>query len=102
MTPIIVLGAIVFLVLVIWSIKRHRDPLLRVDVDGSIAELLPSLAGLTFGTATKSNAVDVLENGAYFDALLAEIEGARRSVHFETFLWKEGAIGNRLADALAG
>lgn len=102
MTSIIVLGVVAFLVLVVWSIKRHRDPTLRVDADGSIDQLLPSLAGLTLGTAAEGNAVEVLENGAYFDALLAEIEKARRSVHFETFLWKEGTIGLRVAEALAG
>ncbi|HET8692692.1 MAG TPA: phospholipase D-like domain-containing protein [Steroidobacteraceae bacterium] len=101
MVATIVLGVIAFLVLAIWSIKRHRDPILRVETDGTVAEQLPSLAGLTFGSATPGNAVEVFENGAFFDALLAEIAGARRSVHFETFLWKEGALGNRLAGALA-
>jgi cardiolipin synthase len=101
MATFIVLGALAFLVLVIWSIKRHRDPLLRVDFDGTIDQLLPSLAGLTLGRAAEGNAVEVLENGAFFDQLLSDIAGAKRSVHFETFLWKEGALGNRLAAALA-
>jgi cardiolipin synthase len=33
--------------------------------------------------------------------LLERIGAARRSVHFETFLWKDSAIGRRLADALS-
>jgi cardiolipin synthase len=101
MATLVVFGVIAFFVLVIWSIKRHRDPTLCVDTDGSIADLVPSLAGLTFGTAAEGNAVEVFENGAFFDALLAEIEAAQRSVLFETFLWKEGVIGQRVADALA-
>jgi cardiolipin synthase len=48
----------------------------------------------------EGNRVDVLENGAFFDVLLARIGAARSSVHFETFLWKDGQLGRRLASAL--
>ena len=92
------LGIIVFLGVVIWSIKRHRDPVLRVEFDGSIHELVPSLAGLTLGSALEGNTVEVLENGAFFDALTGEIAAAKRSVHFETFLWQPGVLAERLAD----
>jgi cardiolipin synthase A/B len=95
------LGIVVFFGFVIWSIKRHRDPELRIDFDGSIQDLVPSLAGLTLGSVSEGNAVELLENGAFFDALLGEIGAARRSVHFETFLWKEGVLGERVANALA-
>ena len=47
------------------------------------------------------NSVEVLENGAFFDVLLERIRAAERSVHFETFLWKEGVLGQRVADALS-
>ncbi len=46
------------------------------------------------------NKVEVHENGAFFDVLIAHIRAARYSVHFETFLWKDGQLGRRLADAL--
>jgi cardiolipin synthase len=32
--------------------------------------------------------------------LVARIQAARHSVHFETFLWKDGQLGRRVADAL--
>jgi cardiolipin synthase len=32
--------------------------------------------------------------------LIARIRAARSSVHFETFLWKDGELGRRVADAL--
>ena len=91
--------AIGFIVLLVWSIKRHRDPTLTVDCDAPIEELMPSLSGLTLGTVVEGNSVEVLEDCEYFDALIAEISKARRSVHFETFLWKAGAVGTRLAEA---
>jgi cardiolipin synthase len=102
MATAIGLGIVLFFGAVIWSIKRHRDPLLRVDFDGSIRQVVPSLAGLTLGSACEGNAVEIIENGSFFDALLGEIDSAKRSVHLETFLWKEGALGDRLAKALAG
>lgn len=98
---LILVGVVLFFVLVIWSIRRHRDPVLRVECDASIDDLIPSLAGLTLSTAVDGNSVEVLENGAFFDVLVNEIAAAKRSVHFEHFLWKEGVLGKRVADALS-
>jgi cardiolipin synthase len=92
---------IVVLVLVIWSIRRHRDPDLDIECDSPIEELVPSLAGLTFSSAIAGNSVEIFENGAYYDALVDAIRGARRTVHFETFLWEEGVLATRVAEALA-
>jgi cardiolipin synthase len=33
--------------------------------------------------------------------LLQRIRAAQHSVHFETYLWKDGVLGQRVADALA-
>ena len=103
--PVIVLALVVAVVvvqlLVIWSIKRHRDPDLHIECDSPIDKLIPSLAGLSLATAVDGNTVEILENGAYFDVLLEEIRPAKRTVHFETFLWTEGVLGQRLAQALS-
>jgi cardiolipin synthase len=42
--------------------------------------------------------VEVHENGAFFDVLVERIRAARHSVHFETFLWKDGTLGRRVAE----
>jgi cardiolipin synthase len=94
-------ATIVVLVLVIWSIRRHRAPDLDIECDARIDELVPSLAGLTYGSAIAGNSVEIFENGAYYDALIEAIRGARRTVHFETFLWEEGVLATRVAEALA-
>ena len=95
------LGVVVLLLIaVIWSIRVHRDPILRIYSASAVDQLIPTLAGLTLSTPLAGNSVEVLENGAYFDVLLERIRGAERSVHFETFLWKEGVLGRPLADAL--
>src|SRR5215213_897884 len=86
---------VLLLAVIIWSIRRHRDPKLHIECDSPIDELIPSLAGLTLSTAVAGNSVEILENGAFFDVLLQRIRSAQKSVHFETFLWKEGVLGQR-------
>ena len=100
-TAVAFVGVVLLLSIVIWSIRRHRDPKLHIECAAPIDELIPSLAGLTLSTAVAGNSVEVLENGAFFDVLLQRIRSAQQSVHFETFLWKEGVLGQRLADALS-
>ena len=102
MTFLIVAGVVAFFVLLIWSMKRHRDPTLYVECDDSIGDLVPSLAGLSLSGAVHDNSVEIFENGAFFDVLVAEIDAAKHSVHFESFLWKEGVLGARVVDALSG
>ena len=96
----VLLAIIVVLVLVIWSIQRHRNPILEFECGKPIEDMLPSIAGLSLGTVVQGNRVEILENGRFFDVLIDEIGNARHSVHFETFLWKDGELARRLADAL--
>lgn len=93
------LALIVVLSLVIYSIRWHRSPILAVSSDSSIAQLMPSLSGLTLSTSVEGNTVEVVENGAFYDLLVERIRAAERSVHFETFLWKPGRLADRVAEA---
>ena len=98
---VVLLVAVALLGLTIWSIKRHKDPHLALKADAPLEELIPSIAGLSLGMAIRGNAVEIFENGAFFDALIDDIGSARHTVHLETFLWKEGRLGSRVADALS-
>lgn len=89
------------LVVIVWSIKRKPNPEFHVTSRGGMVDLLPSVAGLTHGSVQNGNKVEVLQNGEFFDVLLEDIAAAEESIHFETFLWHEGAIGRKLAEALA-
>ncbi len=95
----VLLVAVALLGVAIWSIKRHKDPHLRLESREPIENLIPSLSGMSLGMSTSGNAVEIFQNGAFYDALLKDIAEARRTVHFETFLWKEGKLGQRMADA---
>lgn len=98
---VLLAAAVVVLVLVLWSARRHKSPKLRMQCEAPIGELLPSLAGLSLGTLVEGNRVELLRNGHFFDVLIERIAQARRTVHFETFLWKSGELSRRVADALA-
>jgi cardiolipin synthase len=97
----ILLGTVALLGLAIWSIKRHKDPHLSVATDVPIDRLVASLSGIALGHPIAGNSVELVQNGAFFERLLEEIGAARRSVHFETFLWKDGALGRRMAQAFS-
>jgi cardiolipin synthase A/B len=94
-------AAVAVLGLAIWSIKRHKDPHLQLESAEPIEELIPSISGMSLGMPIRGNAVEIFQNGAFFDALLEDIAAARHHVHFETFLWKEGRIGARMAEAFS-
>lgn len=90
----------IVLAIVVWSVKRHRDPHIHVECEAPIQDLVASLAGLTHGMEIGGNAVEILEDGAFFEAALKEMAAARKSLHFETFLWKEGKLGEEVTQVL--
>jgi cardiolipin synthase len=99
---LIALGlALIVVVVTLWSVKRRQDTHLRVADPGELRAMLQSIVGLSHGSLTKGNDVRVIQNGAYFDALLADIAAAKLSVHFETFVWWKGEITTQVAQALA-
>ncbi len=102
--PLAVLALLVlvvfFLLFIIWSMRRHRDPHLKIEVEGSFESLVTSLAGLSLGTPIAGNRAEIFENGAFFDVLLEEMASAQRSLHFEAFLWKDGALSERVTAVL--
>jgi len=97
----VLLAVIALLGIAIWSIKRHKDPHLQLDTDAPFEALVGSISGIALGMPIPGNAVEIFENGRFFDALLEDIAAAKCSVHFETFLWKDGALGRRMADAFS-
>ena len=88
---ILVLAVIVLAVL-LWSVKRRRRPRLELASEGGIKEMLPSIVGITQGTLVRGNKVKLLENGAYFDSLYRDLEKAKKTIDFETFLAKQGVV----------
>lgn len=87
------------LLLVVWSVKRRRRPDLEHAGDGSPA-LQAMLSGLLQSTAVGGNAVELLQNGAFFERFFADLAAARATINIETFLSKQGEVTRRLTDIL--
>jgi cardiolipin synthase A/B len=62
----------------------------------------PEYVAALVGTGlSRGNAFDVLTNGdQIFPAMLGAIDGARRRVSFETYIYSEGQAGTRFTEAL--
>ena len=101
MLELILAALVVLLGVIIWSIRRHREPILRIKTQASLEELLPSLAGLSHSVLVEGNSVELFQNGAFFDVLLQDMRRAERSLHFEAYLWGEGELSRRVTAVLA-
>ncbi|HVT03964.1 MAG TPA: cardiolipin synthase [Thermoanaerobaculia bacterium] len=93
---------IVMLGILLWSNTRQgEEPKLAVAQPGELLQLIPSIVGLTQSSVENGNSVTVLENGAFFHSLLADIAKAQHTIHVESYVWWKGEICERVAAALA-
>jgi len=103
--PYWVIGIIAFVfflnVVVVWSVKRRRRPRLAFETDADLRVLVPSIVGLTQGTMTVGNRIELVHNGEFFDWLFRDLEAAKHTINFETFLTKRGQLTHRLTEILA-
>lgn len=90
-----------FLLLLIWSSRRTLVRRVTPVALEGIEQLLPNLSALTGGPVTDGNCVEVIQDAAFFDALLEDVRRARRTIHYETYLWWRGSICRELAEAFA-
>jgi cardiolipin synthase A/B len=83
--------------------NRRNTPYLELDLDAlpPLADDLQTLAGLTGGAVTRGNACQVLQNGALYPAMEADIAAAKHAVHFESFVWSKGELERRFVDLLS-
>jgi len=93
--------AILFLTILMWSVKREPKTALQVEAPGELRQLLPSLAALTHSALETGNSMSLVQNGAFFPTLFRDIDAAKESVHVETYIWYDGKIARQLATLLA-
>ncbi|HEX7192318.1 MAG TPA: phosphatidylserine/phosphatidylglycerophosphate/cardiolipin synthase family protein [Thermoanaerobaculia bacterium] len=86
---------------VVWGKSRRRHVDLVIPPNAEIADLLVSFAAFTWGHVVDGNHAEIIQNSAFFDQLVADIERATHHIHIETFLWKDGAVSDRVSEALA-
>jgi cardiolipin synthase len=92
---------IAILAYVLWVKSRRRGIDLVVPAGADITSLFRSMAALTWGRVIDGNRVTIVQNSTFFDALLDDAANARNHIHLETFLWRDGAVSDRIAAALA-
>jgi cardiolipin synthase len=92
--------AVLVLLFMVWRLTRHQESHFSGEPELTICEALDALAGSTQGRVVGGNAVKLIQNEAFFDAVTQAMVEARRSVHLETFLWHDGEASERIVSAL--
>jgi cardiolipin synthase A/B len=103
LTDVLIFLAGVLLASVYFLLKNRRNtPYLELDLDAlpALSDDLLTLAGLTGGAVTEGNACQILQDGALYPAMEADIAAAKCTVHLETFVWTKGELERRYIDLL--
>ncbi|MFL6619911.1 MAG: phospholipase D-like domain-containing protein [Povalibacter sp.] len=97
----IFVGVVITRLYLLFRHQRHT-PYLKIELDSlpPLEDGLHTLAGVTESSVHEGNAVTVLQNGALFPAMEADIHAARHTVHLETFVWTKGALEKRFVELL--
>jgi len=75
---------------------------LEPDFDTTSAEFRRTIAGATGMPLVEGNHVEILNNGdEFYPATLAAIEAARWSITMEQYIFWDGQVGRRFAEAFA-
>jgi cardiolipin synthase len=88
----------------IYFILTHRRRTLELQyTPESLPDIqsgLTVVAGLTRAAVQSRNKAAIIQNGAFFDALEADIRAAQQTVHIESFVWTRGVLERRFVDLL--
>ena len=95
---LIVLGILGLLL----AVAQDQQTLKVESAHGADDPLFPSyVAAVLNAQATGGNAYTVLTNGdQIFPSMLAAINGARRRISFETYIYEKGTVGEQFTNAL--
>jgi len=82
--------------------NRRNTPYLEMDLDAlpALDDDLRALAAITAGNVSSGNECRVLQNGALYPAMEADIAAARHTIHLETFVWTQGQLERRFVELL--
>lgn len=97
----ILLFATALLGYVVWGKSRRRAVDFVIPPGEDFDSVMRSMAAYTWGRVVEGNRVTLVQNSAFFDALLDDVAAARNHVHLETYLWHDGVVSERVADALS-
>jgi cardiolipin synthase A/B len=97
----VIIGAIIFAVLLL--IAQDQETL-RVEspVDAADPRFADYVASLVGAAVEPGDAYTVLRNGDAFPPMLEAVQRASTRINFETYVFKEGGIGDQFIAALEG
>jgi cardiolipin synthase len=97
---IVAVALAAFIAFTLWSRTRRRQLAFDVPADLDRDALVRSIAALTWGRVLEGNAVRIVQDAGFFDAVLDDVAQARHHVHLETFLWMDGEVSDRIVESL--
>jgi len=84
----------------LWSRARRRHVYFELRGHVDRGTLMRAIAALTWGRVVEGNAVRIIQNARFFDALIEDVANASHHVHLETFLWMDGEVSDSVVEAL--
>lgn len=98
----VVVGAMAFLLYHSATDSHPANYALEPDFDTGSAEFRTTMAGATGMPLVDGNRVEIYNNGdEFFPAMLDTIESARLSITMEQYIFWNGQVGRRFAEAFA-
>ena len=89
------------LALILWSRTRRRNVHFDLSNGGEdVTTLMHAIAALTWGRVVEGNSVRIIQDSAFFEELIRDMERATHHVHLETFLWEDGFVSDNIVPAL--
>lgn len=80
--------------------RRRRIPRVTIEADWDITRALLQISGLTGGLVHYGNDATIIQDGYLLTAIMQEIEGAKDTIHLETYLWQSGKTEDELVTLL--
>jgi cardiolipin synthase len=87
--------------LMLWSARCQRPTKLDPDRVKDVPDVLATVEALTGSQRSAGNKLEILQDQAFFAALLEDIANATETIHLESYVWWRGEVTDRVANALA-
>ena len=100
--PWVVGGVLAFVGGLLWLAQDQETLQVRSPVAAEAPEFVEYIASLVGAPVTEGDRYEALENGdRIYPPMLAAINGAKRRIVFESFIYSDGEISGQFTDALA-
>ena len=89
-----------FIAVALWSRTRRRHASFEIPRELDRSSVIRMIAALTWGRVLEGNGIRIVQDAAFFDAVIEDVANATHHVHLETFLWMDGDVSDRIVASL--